>query len=222
MSDMNHKAVYQFLSRFLTEERRQLFERMLSMRTRYLTVVLEEIYHPHNMNAVLRTCDCFGLAELHVVEGKYRFDTSPRISRGAGKWVRVRRHSNVHDAVTEIAKEGYILVASSPERQAIPIGELPIDRPIALLFGAEKEGVSEASMRASNFRSCIPMQGFTESLNVSVATAVCLYELTNRIRSSDLSWSLSESEADHLRVEWALKSVRSPDMLMSHFLKETS
>lgn len=217
---ISSKEKYEYLRQFLTEERLVLFNRLIQWRTRYLTVLLEDVYHPHNSNAVLRSCDCFGLCEMHVLESKYNYEISERISKGATKWTDAIRHHDIEEGLNHLKNRGFKIVATTPSTDAIALQELPIDQPLALIFGAEKIGISDFAASNADFKMYIPMQGFTESLNVSVAAALSMFELTNRIRTSKYPWQLSPEQHFDLLLEWAMKSVRSSNDLINAFIKQ--
>jgi tRNA (guanosine-2'-O-)-methyltransferase len=149
-----------------------------------------------------------------VLESRYSYEESVRIARGSGKWTDVIRHHDISSAVGDLRSRGYRIVAATPGEAAVSLRELPIDQPFAIIFGAEKRGLSAEAEGLADYSMHIPMQGFTESLNVSVAAALSLYELSWRVRNSHYPWQLSESEKYDLLVEWAMKSVRSADDLM--------
>lgn len=217
---LSSKEKYEYLRQFLTQERLVLFDRLIHLRTRYITVLLEDVYHPHNSNAVLRSCDCFGLCEMHILESKYNYEISTRISKGATKWTDTIRHHDIEEGLNHLKNRGFKIVATTPSSDAIAVRELPIDQPLALIFGAEKKGISEFATLHADYKMHIPMQGFTESLNVSVAAALSMYELTNRVRTSEYPWQLNQEQHYDLLLEWAMKSVRSADDIINAFIKQ--
>lgn len=192
----------------LLPERRERVDRVVAARTRSLTVVLEHVHDPHNIGAALRTCECFGLQELHVVEGpRSAFKPAPLITAGAEKWIDVRRSASIDEKVAELKAGGYLVFASRLTGEAIPLPALPLDRKLALVFGNEHEGVTDraAELCDGNFR--IPMAGFTQSLNISVALAVSLSWLVLRRGEVGLAGDLSEDEARALRERFYVKAV---------------
>ncbi len=219
--DYKRKAI-EVLQPFVTENKQQVFESCLRERTRHLTVVLEDIYQPQNASAVLRTCDCFGLQDVHVIENDHAYDINPNVVRGATKWLHVHKYfedeHNSERCLTALKAKGFMLVATSPDVGSTPLHDLPIDRPIALMVGTEKHGLSTIAMQMADRQVTIPMFGFTESLNLSVSAAICVQNLMHRIRQSDIDWRLSESEILDLRLEWYRKVVKDPDKIERHFL----
>jgi len=220
--DMDKKAAYNYLCQFITEQRRNLIESRANERTNRLTLVLQDIFHPHNVNAVLRTSDCLGLRDIHVIEGKYAFKTSQNISKGASKWVNVYRHPDEAACLHTLHKAGYVVFAASPHHEAATPVNVDLSKPIALIFGSEKLGLSSYVLKHADGIITLPMVGFTESLNVSVAAALCAYEITRRLRNEGHSWQLTESESDELKLEWAMRSARSAEALLMKYAKDNN
>lgn len=195
------------LGRFVTAHKRERIEQVLAQRTRYVTVVLENIYQPHNAAAVIRTCDCYGVQDLHVIENRNRFEPNEAVSMGAGKWVNVHRHgppteNPTASCLASLKARGYQVVAMTLREPSVPIGEVPLDRPMALCFGSEEPGLSDIAHAEADRFAHLPMLGFTQSFNISVCAAITLHEVTNRLRRSDLPWRLPPEEAAALRLAW--------------------
>ena len=150
---------------------------VLENRTRYVTVVLEDLFQEHNASAALRTCDIFGVQDVHVVQAQYKFKAVDTISMGASKWVDATSYSSVTDAISELKSQGYRIVATSPHLQSYALPDLPLDQKTALIFGSEQTGLSQAALAQADMYVKIPMFGFVESFNVSVSVALCLYDV---------------------------------------------
>ena len=206
-----------YLEGFLTEERLARFREVLKNRTRHITVALEDVYHLHNTSAVIRSCDVFGIQDIHLIEARFGKRLDRKIAMGAQKWVDVHRHKTSLICLEDLRKKGYKIVATSPHITSYSPDNLPIDAPIALFLGAEKEGLSSEILDHADMTVHIPMLGFTESLNVSVAAAILLHQLGQRLRVSNLPWKLSEAEQWATRFDWAFKSVRSAADVMSRY-----
>lgn len=210
----------------MTGERLERFDRVLKERTRHVTVVLEDIFQPHNASAVLRSCDAFGIQHIHIIEHQNSFNPNPGITIGADQWLTVHRYDSEDNSTAEcirgLRKQGYSIVATSPHAEDIPIGELPIENPVALMFGTELEGLSDMAREQADFHVNIPMYGFSESFNISVSAALCIYEVTERLRKSSVNWRLPEEEREELRLQWVRQSLRAGDELQEKFLKERS
>jgi len=189
----------EFLSGFVTPERLSLFNRILSLRTNYLTVVLEDLYQTQNTSAVVRTADCFGIQNVHVIENKHVFQVNPDVVRGASNWVTVTRHNgtamNTPAALQKLRNDGYRIVVATPHDHDVDLENFDLEKgKTAIVFGCERPGLTEwAKTEADEFMK-IPMVGFTESLNVSVSVAVTLHHLSHKLRNSSVNWQLTDQE----------------------------
>ena len=206
------KALLGFLSQFITDERKQRFEEVLHYRTRQVTVVLEDIFQPHNASAVLRSCDLRGIQDIHIVENNNQYDVNPDVVLGSTKWLNLYHYNKVEfntpEAYEKLHNQGYQIVATCPHRDDFTPEALPLDKPVALVFGTEKLGLSDYAVEHADMHVRIPMFGFTESYNISVSAALLIYTLTNRLHVSDeIDWHLTEEEKDELRLEWTRRTL---------------
>ena len=206
---------------FLTASRRQRFEEILARRTRHVSVVLEDVFQLHNASAVVRSCDVFGIQDVHLIEQRFGRRLDKNISLGAQKWVSLNKYETAGECMGTLRKKGYTLVATTPHEEALSPQELPLERPIALFFGTEKEGLSETVLNEADIRLKIPMYGFTESLNVSVAAAIVLNTLRARLNESDIDWQIPEDQRDGIRLDWAQKSIKSVEEIISRYREST-
>lgn len=196
---------------------------ILANRTRRLTVALENIYQSHNASAVVRSCECFGVQDMHVIESSNRFQPNKSIVQGAAKWVTLYRRRGP-DATTECLQDlrdaGYRIAAMSPEPGSIPIADLPVDAPLALCFGSEEPGLSEIAKELADFSAAIPMQGFTQSLNLSVSAGIALEHLGTRLRRSRprREWGLIQAERERLRTLWLARSTPGGRNIIDQFV----
>ncbi len=213
--------VWQLLE-YVSPHKKNLFFRNIKQRTRYLTLVLENVFQPHNISAVLRSCDCFGIQDVHIVENRNRYQVNPDIALGAAKWLSIYKYNEGDETVVKVMEQlrtkGYRLVATSPHENDYTIEELPLDQKTALIFGTELEGLSKAAMNLADDWVQIPMVGFTESLNISVSAAISLYTLTRKLRQSSYSWQLSEEDQKDILFEWAFNSVKHPEPIIRKHL----
>lgn len=214
-----------YLRDFTTEDRWQTINKVIDNRTRYLTVVLEDIYQPHNASAVLRSCDCFGIQDVHIIENKNEFDPNKGVTIGADKWISLHSYNepgknNTGRCYQKLREQGYRIIATSPHENDMTIDEIKVDQKTALVFGAELTGLSDYALDNADGYAKIPMVGFSESFNISVGAALCLYELTKKLRKSGLSWELTDSEKLALQCEWLEKSLRAGKSLKEKFLEE--
>lgn len=205
-------ALLEFLIRFITDERKQRFEEVLQYRTRHVAVVLEDIFQPHNASAVLRSCDLRGVQDIHIVENNNPYEVNPDVVLGSTKWLNLYHYNkakfNTPEAFGQLHELGYKIVATCPHRDDFTPDSLPLDQPVALVFGTEKLGLSDYAVENADMHVRIPMFGFTESYNISVSAALLLYSLTNRLHdAADIDWHLSEDEKNQLRLEWTRRSL---------------
>jgi len=214
------REIVEYLAGFVSERRRGRMEGVLAQRTRLLTVVMEDIYQPHNASAVLRSCECFGVQDVHLIESENEYQVNPQIAVGSSRWLTLKRYADSPSCLAALKENGYRLVATTPHEDDCTLDELAVDGKIALLFGTEDEGLTEGTMATADQFVRIPMYGFTESFNVSVCAALILRELTGRLRKSGLDWGLVDVEKLDLRLEWYRKSVKSVELLEKRFLEE--
>jgi len=222
--DMEAKLI-QFLSGFITTERLSLFNKILSQRTDYLTVVLEDIYQTQNSSAVVRTADCFGIQNVHVIENKHAFQVNPDVVRGASNWVTVNRYNdtemNTSDALQKLRQKGYRIVVATPHDHDVDLENFDLEKgKAAIVFGCERPGLTEWAKKEADEFMKIPMVGFTESLNVSVSAAVTMHYLTNQLRNhTNIDWHLTDQEKQKILLEWLRTSIKRVDLLEDKFLE---
>ena len=203
------------LAPFVSDRRRDRIEASLASRTRDIVVVLEDIHHDHNSSAVLRTAEAMGIFELHVVAGKSRFVVSDKISMGAHKWLHGRGYSTISDAYAHLRARGFEIWASHFHGEAEPIEDIPIDRTVALVFGNEHEGLSRQAIDEADHWFKVPMRGFVESLNISVAAAISMYDVRARRDRAGLLRGLSDEDVRRFRAAWYAMSVRAAELLLA-------
>lgn len=217
------QALIDYLGEFLTSERKAKIETILAHRTRYITVVLEDIHTSQNAGAVLRNCDNFGIQDVHIIEQTTSFKLNLNVTRGCQKWLTTYRYANQRgntcDCINTLKDNGYCVVATTPHTDAWTPSKLPLDRPIALLFGNELEGLSEVALYQSDRHLRIPMYGFSESFNISVSTALCLQSICDRTRRSTYPWPLTPDEQQSLRLQWYRNSCKHAQQVESNFFK---
>lgn len=215
----------QFLSEFVTAERLALFNKILSFRTNYLTVVLEDMYQTHNASAVVRTADCFGVQNVHVIENTHVFNFNPDVVRGASNWVAVNRYNgsemNTPRALQKLRQDGYRIVVATPHDHDVNLENFDLEKgKAAIVFGCERPGLTEWAMKEADEFMKIPMVGFTESLNVSVAVAVTLHHLTHQLRNhTSIDWHLTEDEKQKAMLDWLRMSIKRVDLLEDKFVE---
>ncbi|WP_106153098.1 TrmH family RNA methyltransferase [Marinilabilia salmonicolor] len=222
------KVLIEFLSQFVTSSRLELFKSVLEERTDYITVVLEDIFHPHNASAVLRSCDCFGVQDVHILENRHTYNVNPDVALGASKWLTLHRYhevgkNNTTRALLDLKNQGYRIVATVPDRKAESLHSFDVHNgPFSLVFGGEKTGVSGEVRKMADHFVTIPMVGFTESLNISVAAAIMLQHFTEQIRKNIVNRKLSEDKYNRILLDWIRKSVKRVDIIEKDFLTRLS
>lgn len=212
------------LAEFITPQRYRTLMAALAMRTRYMTLLTENLFHPHNASALMRHCDAFGVQEFHTVETRCKFQPNASIVRGTDKWIDVRRHPSTAEALAALRAEGYRLVATTPHRESCTPETFNVTRgPFALIFGTEHAGISQEAMAAADEYLRIPMCGLVESLNVSASAAILICQLSERVRCTVEGWRLSPSERDEVLYGWLRRSVKdSEGILLRRFGAEGS
>jgi tRNA (guanosine-2'-O-)-methyltransferase len=209
-----------YLEQFVTENRKEIFKKVLNKRTRYFTVALEDLYQMHNVSAVVRSADVFGLQDLHIIQKKYEPKLSHSIAKGAEKWLDIYRYPDTDNAIKNLRNKGYQIVATTPHTKDVNLQDFDISKPSAFFFGVEKDGLSENVLQQADIFLKIPMYGFTESLNISVAAALIIREVTERLRNSDINWQLSETEKTHIYTQWLEKSIKSIELIKKKYFEK--
>lgn len=205
------EEIYARLFEMLSESKQHLVEKNAARRTRHLTVAVEHLYQSHNTSAVIRSCDCFGLQDVYII-ARQQYKVNRDIAMGAGKWITEHRFQQAESeaCLREIKSKGYTLVATSPYAE-MSLFDLPVDKPVCLLFGSEKRGLSDTATALADEVIHIPMFGFTESFNISVSVALCLQILRQKMEQEFPHWPLSEEEQLDLKLQWCRNILRNGD-----------
>ncbi len=214
-----------YLSPYITPERLNLFNRVVEYRTNYITVVLEDIFQSQNASAVLRSCDCFGIQNVHIIENRNKFQLDTEVSLGSSKWLTLNKYNrdanNSLEAIKALKKQGYKIVATTPHinDQKLPDFDIASGK-AALVFGSELPGVSDIIKNEADEFLKIPMFGFTESFNISVSAAIVLHHLTDKMRNSNVNWQLSESEKTDIKIQWIRTTIKKSELIEKRFWEE--
>lgn len=213
--------IISYLAQFVSDQKLPLIDAVLNQRTRYLTVAIENVYQPHNASAILRSGDCFGIQDIHVIEDQCTYRVNPDIALGAAQWITLQRYTSTIDCLTALKKKGYQIAAFTlqPGPNTI-LDALPLTQKTVLLFGAEQTGLSQIAHEMADLYVHIPMVGFTRSLNVSVSAAIALHHLTQKLYQSNYTWQLTETEKQALTIEWLVKIIPRGKKILQHFLAE--
>ena len=219
-------SLVEYLSGYLTPKRLDLFNKVLDMRTRHITIVLEDIYQSQNASAVLRTCDCFGIQDVHIIENRNEFQDNSEVSLGSSKWLTQKKYNTYENnslaAIQQLKKEGYRIVATTPHTNDQELQDFDITKgKTALVFGSELPGITDTILNEADEFLKIPMYGFTESFNISVSAAITLHHLTLKMRETEeLDWRLSPEEKDELKLDWIRKTIKRSELIEQRFLEE--
>ncbi|MDB4297189.1 RNA methyltransferase [Flavobacteriaceae bacterium] len=221
MTDLKFTA---YLEEFVTDNRKNLFKKVLAERTKHFTVVLEDLYQKHNWSAVARSCDIFGIQDVYAIENKYHAHISNQVGKGSQQWIDLKRYKekehNTQDCIDDLRADGYQIIATTPHNESTFVSDFDVSKKSAFVFGVEKEGVSDLVMDQADGYLKIPMVGFTESLNVSVAAAITLQNTTDRLKASDTPWQLSQEEKDDIYLRWLESSIGSIKLIKERYYQE--
>lgn len=207
----------EYLEGFLTESRKEIFLKVLKNRTKHFTVVVEDVFQMHNASAVMRSCEVFGIQEMHVIEERFGKRIDRQIAMGAQKWVDISAYDSAASCIEKLKGRGYQIIATTPHANDCNLEDFDISKPSALFFGTEKEGLSEEILQKADGFIKIPMVGFTESLNISVSASIITQNLTNRLRNSGLEWQLTEAEMLEKRLDWTKKSIKDIKLIEARY-----
>jgi tRNA (guanosine-2'-O-)-methyltransferase len=222
MYDLEYqKALTDYLEGFVSERRKGRLVEVLDERTNHLTVVLEDVYQSHNFSAVLRSADIFGIQNIHFIENRNKYKISEDVSMGSTQWLTLNRYqkfeNNTRECITQLKNKGYRIVATSLNERSVTLDQLKVDKPIALIFGTELTGISEDVQDMADEFVYLPMFGFTESFNISVCAALCMHELSTKIRSQVPDYKLTDAERKEIYLEWLKVSVKKHDLMIKEF-----
>ena len=209
------------LETYLTPHRKSRFEAVLPERTKHFTVATEDVYQLHNTSAVMRSCDVFGIQELHIVEEQNSKSIDREIAMGAQKWVDLKRYQSVNDCILDLKQKGYQIVATTPHKEDCELHDFDVTKKSCFFFGRETQGLSQAVLDQADSFLKIPMVGFTESLNISVSAAIILQHVTTKLKQTDINWQLSNEEILEKRLDWCKKTIKSYDEITERFYEKT-
>jgi tRNA (guanosine-2'-O-)-methyltransferase len=221
-----NEALISHLEQFVSERRLGLIRQIVKQRTRYLTVVLEDIFQSHNASAVLRSCECFGIQDVHIIENRNTYQVNPDVALGSFKWLTLYKYNqqdnNTTAALTGLKNKGYRIVATTPHKKGSTPDNFDLQKgKAALVFGTELDGLTGNALQMADEYLSIPMVGFTESLNISVTAAIIIHQLTNRLRTSEINWALTGEENRQIMLQWLKNSIRGADSMVKSFKGKT-
>ena len=216
MFDLTFDQKQQLLDKLLTiisDHKKKLFHQIIEKRSRHLTVVMEDIFQSQNASAVVRSADCFGVQDVHIIENRNEYTLNPDVALGSYKWLSMYKYNdtenNTKAAFDHLRSQGYQIVATTPHINDIELTELDITKKTALVFGTEMKGLSDYAIKNADVHMKIPMYGFTESFNISVSAAMCMHHLSEKMRKSNIVWSLTDDEKIDVLLDWTRSVVKS-------------
>jgi len=215
-------ALTAHLENFITPERIERVRDVLENRTRYICLVLEDIYKPQNSSATLRTCDALGIQDVHIIENHSPFALDDNVSLGSDRWTTLHRYNgpgrdNTQECYAALHAEGYRIIVTSPESGSLELDDIGLENKCAFVFGNEEKGLSEAAINGADASVRLPMYGFTQSYNISVSVGILLMYMARCLRVADIDWRLTDDEKAVLMLEWYRTSVRSSEIIEKKF-----
>lgn len=204
---VHYQLVLEKIGPLLTDERRQKIERVVSLRNFDTAVVLESIYDRGNVSAVMRSAEGLGFGNFHVIETQEKFKESARVTQGADKWVEVKKWKKTTDCVRALKEQGFKICVTHLDEKSKPLHEVDFSGKTALVLGNEKDGVSPEMIEAADERIIIPMTGFVQSFNISVAGALSLYHISqDRLKKLGSNASLTSEEQGILQAYYYMRT----------------
>ena len=211
----------EYLKQFVSEERYNRIQSIVKQRTRHFTIVVENLFQSHNMSAILRTAECLGIQDIHIIEHNFEYEISKQVALGSQKWLSIYRYNdlknNAISCLNALKEKGYKIVATMPSENNHLLDDISIDAKTAFLFGTELNGLTQEAVNLADEFVKIPMYGFTESYNVSVSVALTMMNVNERLRKSLIDWSLSQEERLDLELDWLKKSIKDADRILQKF-----
>lgn len=209
------RQVIELLSPQLTEERRARLDAVVAHRSDQVVPILENIYDRGNVSAVMRSAEAFGFYDFRVVENpNEKFKPANRVTAGTEKWLKVTKFQNIADCIGDLRQRGFKIFATHLEA-AVPIDNIDFTQPTAFILGNEKDGVSREALDLVDGRFLIPMQGFAQSFNISVAGALCFHHaFKERERKMGEAAFLNKTQQELLLANYILRSVAHPEEIL--------
>ena len=212
----------EFLGKHITNHKKEIISKTLEYRTRHITIVLEDIQKSQNASATIRTCDCLGIQDVHIIENRNTFNLNPKVVKGSANWIDIHRHNNkptnnTVEAIQTLKDQGYWIIGTSPDRGSYTPQTLPLTKKVAILFGNEKNGLTTNALRIADTCLTLPIFGFTNSYNISVSVSMVLYPIITRLHKSTIPWQLSFSEKRNLTLDWYRRLIPHSEDIENHF-----
>lgn len=216
------QKIINYLKEFTTQERYNRIQDIARKRTRYVTVVVENLFQSHNISAILRTAEAMGIQDVHIIENNFEYEINKQVALGAQKWLSIYHYNhlsnNTVSCLQAVKEKGYKIVATLPQEDNCLLEDISLDSKTAFLFGTELSGLTPEALEMADQFIKIPMYGFTESYNVSVSVALTLMNINERLRTSSFNWPLSPEEIIDLELDWLKKSIKDSESILNLFL----
>lgn len=211
-----------YLRDFVVDEKNALFDRLIGERTDYVTIVMEDLFQSHNQSAVMRSADCYGIQNVHLIENRNQYDPTSTVSQGAREWLSLHRHkeleNNTQSTIDGLKAAGYRIIATTPHHNDVLVDDLDLSKgKMAFFLGTELTGLSDTVISQADEFVKVPMYGFTESLNVSVCAAIIMYSVMQRLRKSDVDWHLSDERKYEILFQWYRNAIKASDEILERF-----
>ncbi len=223
--NVHYELVLRLLSDQLTDERKKRIREVIEQRTFDVSVVCEGLYDKGNVSAVMRSAEAFGFAPFHVIEYSEKFKNSSRVTRGSEKWLEIQKWKSSSECISFLKKQQRQLIVTSLDA-TISIDDasdrIDFSKPCAVVLGNEKEGVSEEMLAAADYKIKIPMYGFVQSFNISVAAALCLYHISQTRRKLQYFNSLSLEQKKILEAVYILRTLDSAEDQLRNYFQRNS
>ncbi len=214
------------LEPLLTERRQAKLKGILEDRLTYMSVVLEDIYNPQNSNAVLRSCDCFGIQNVHIIETVNPHEQRQEVSKGSDKWISHHYYSdpainNTVECIKALKEKGIRVVATKATQDAVALRDFDVSKgPFALVLGNELHGITAEMDELADEYIHIPMCGFTQSLNLSVAGALCIHHLRQELMEKSIDWRLTEDEKLDIHLQWIVNTLPNGHYMLKRMYED--
>lgn len=219
------QLLLEHFAQYISGHKKSVLEKVLNERTRQVTVVLEDIFQSQNASAAVRTCECMGIQDIHIIENTTRYEVNKYVLKGSYKWENLIRYkrkgiNNTEACFAALKERGYTLYATDPAEDNMSVYDVdPCSGKVAFIFGNELEGLSPYALANADHRVRIPMYGFTESLNISASVAICLSSAIAKLKMGQEKFGLSVEEKDQLRLAWYRKMVKRSEIIEKEFLR---
>ncbi len=204
---VNYQTILDHIGPLLTDDRKAKIEKVAAQRNFETAVVLESVYDRGNISAVMRSAEGMGFGNFHVIETQEKFKESARVTQGADKWVEVQKWKSTKECVSRLKAQGYKICVTHLDAKAKPLHEIDFSGKVAFVLGNEKNGASEEIISAADETVIIPMSGFVQSFNISVAGALGLYHISqDRLKKNGNNASLNQQEQDILKAHYYMRT----------------